>query len=125
MSMLAAQQRYQQNSVNTATPGELTLMLYKGGVRFLNAAKASLQQGNMQDANNYNLRVQDIVNELIVTLNRDYPLAEDLLRLYDYMLQRLRQANIEKDAEILDEVKGFFEEFVGTWTEALKLAKQK
>ncbi|WP_286885351.1 flagellar export chaperone FliS [Aneurinibacillus sp. UBA3580] len=124
MNMMA-QQQYKQNAVNTAPPEELVLMLYKGAVRFTNAAQKALAQGDMAAAHRYNIRVQDIVAELMGGLNMDIPVAKDLMKLYDFLLHRLIEANVKKDANMLEEVKGFFTEFVETWTEAIKIAKRK
>lgn len=123
MSALA-QQQYQQNQVNTASPAELTLMLYKGAVRFINGATAAIEKGNIEDANNYNLRAQAIIRELQITLNMDIALSHDLSMMYDYMIQRLIEGNMKKDATILTEVKGYCEEFAVTWAQAMKLAKR-
>lgn len=123
MSALA-HQKYQQNQVNTASPGELTLMLYKGALRFINASITAVEKKNIEDASNFNLRAQDIIRELMVTLNFDYALSKQLVSLYDYMLRRLIEANVKKDTEILIEVRGFCEELATTWAEAMKLAKK-
>lgn len=120
-----AAQAYQTNSINTATPAELTMMLYNGGIKFIKQAKAAIQEKRLDKAHGYNMRAQDILNELIITLNRDYPISEQFLLLYDYMLQRLIEANLKKDIEILDEVEGYFVQFRDTWKEAMILAKKQ
>lgn len=120
-----AQQRYKQNTVNTASPEELVLMLYKGAVRFINTAQKELAAGNIMAAHQHNVRVQDIVTELMGGLNMNVPIAEELMKLYDFLLHRLIEANVKKDASILEEVKGFFNEFIATWSEAIKIAKRK
>ncbi|MEW9669514.1 flagellar export chaperone FliS [Ammoniphilus sp. 3BR4] len=123
MSALA-QQQYQQNQVNTASPAELTLMLYKGAIRFINGAKAAIDKENVEEANNYNQRAQAIIRELLITLNMDIPLSKDLAAMYDYMIRRLIEANIKKDKAILEEVTGYCEEFAVTWAQAMKMAKR-
>ncbi|GEN36191.1 flagellar export chaperone FliS [Aneurinibacillus danicus] len=120
-----AQQKYKQNSITTAPPEELTLMLYKGAVRFINATQKALAEGNIAEAHRLNIRVQDIVAELMGGLNMDIPIAKDLMKLYDFLLHRLVEANVKKDSAILEEVKGFFNEFIEVWTEAIKIAKRK
>lgn len=120
-----AAQAYQTNSINTATPAELTMMLYNGGIKFIKQTKVAIQEKKLDKAHESNLRVQDILNELIITLNRDYPISEQLLLLYDYMLRRLIEANLKKDIEILDEVEGFFVQFRDTWKEAMTLSKKQ
>ncbi|WCN38148.1 flagellar export chaperone FliS [Aneurinibacillus uraniidurans] len=123
MSGILAKQTYQQNAVKTASPGSLTLMLYKGAVRFINAAIQDLQQGKYEDAHKHNVRAQDIVNELMITLNKDIPISKELLKMYDYIHYRLVQANVYKDVAMLEEAKGYMEEFVEVWEQVMKKAK--
>ncbi|WP_103108961.1 flagellar export chaperone FliS [Brevibacillus reuszeri] len=116
-------QAYQTNSVNTANPGELTLMLYNGALKFLKQAKVSLAEKKWDKANEYNKRVQDIVGELIVSLDQKYPLAKQMLSLYEYLQERLIEANIKKESSILEEVEGLLTQFRDTWKQAMVLAK--
>lgn len=118
-----AAQSYKQNQAETATPGELTLMLYNGGITFIKRAKQAIGNKNFNQAHQFITRVQDIVDELIISLNRDYPIAEQMLLLYDYMKRRLIEANVTKDIAILDEVEGFFLEFRDTWKQVMVLAR--
>ena len=116
-------QAYQTNSVNTANPGELTLMLYNGALKFLKQAKVSLAEKKWDKANEYNKRAQDIVGELIVSLDQKYPLAKQMLSLYEYLQERLIEANIKKESSILEEVEGLLTQFRDTWKQAMVLAK--
>ena len=116
-------QAYQNNSVNTATPGELTLMLYNGALKFLKQTKASISEKKWDKAHEYNMRVQNIIQELIITLDRTYPIAEQLLSLYEYVQSRLVEANIKKETSILDEVEGLLTQFRDTWKQAMVLNK--
>ncbi|MGD8190276.1 flagellar export chaperone FliS [Brevibacillus ginsengisoli] len=120
-----AAQAYQMNSINTASPADLTMMLYNGGIKFIKQTKAAIQDNKLDKAHEYNVRTQDILSELIITLNRDYPISEQFLLLYDYMLQRLVEANMKKDIEILEEVEGYFVQFRDTWREAIALSKKQ
>jgi flagellar protein FliS len=114
---------YQTNAVTTATPGELTLKLYNGAIKFVKQSKASIVEKDWSKANEYSIRVQDIINELIITLNRDIPISAQLLTMYDYLLHRLVEANLKKDISILDEVEDFLVQFRDTWKEVMLLAK--
>lgn len=116
-------QAYQTNSVNTATPGELTLMLYNGALKFLKQTKSSITENKYDKANEYNKRVQDIIQELMITLDQKYPVAKNMVTLYEYLLSRLIEANIKKDIAILDEVEEFLTQFRDTWKQAMVLAK--
>ena len=116
---------YKQNSVTTASPGELTLMLYNGCIKFIGKAKQAMEEKNIQDKN-YNIqRAQSIINELIVTLNMDLEISKQMYPLYDYMNRRLIEANIKNDVEILNEVEGLVTEFRDTWKEVIKITRQQ
>ena len=112
-----------EDQVLTATKEELTLMLYEGGIRFLNQAILAVEKGDAIKANKLILRVEDIVREFQITLDHQYPIAKQLDPLYDYMYRRLVEGNIRKDVEILNEVLGMFRDFRDTWKEAMKLSK--
>lgn len=116
---------YKQNSVTTASPGELTLMLYNGCLKFLGKAKVAIFEKNVQDKN-YNLqKAQAIINELITTLNMDFDISKQMYPLYDYMNRRLIEANIKNDTAIIEEVEGLVTDFRDTWKEVLKITRQQ
>jgi len=112
-----------QKQVETASKEELTLMLYEGGIKFLNQAIVAVEKNDIVKANNLIQRVEDIVREFQITLNHDYEVSENLNLLYDYMYNRLVEGNLEKDVEILNEILSMFRELRDTWKEAMKLAK--
>ncbi|MED3549801.1 MULTISPECIES: flagellar export chaperone FliS [Cytobacillus] len=116
---------YQQNSVLTASPGELTLMLYNGCLKFLNQAKKAVQEKNIEAKHTNLSKAQNIISELIVTLNFDYDIAKDMRKLYDYMNRRLIEANIKNDTDIISEVEELVTEFRDTWKEALIINRKK
>ncbi|MCL1845085.1 MAG: flagellar export chaperone FliS [Defluviitaleaceae bacterium] len=118
-------QQVLQKQVETASKEELTLMLYEGGIKFLNQAIIAVEKEDIVKANNLIQRVEDIVREFQITLNHDYEVSANLNLLYDYMYNRLVEANLQKDVEILNEVLGMFREMRDTWKEAMKLAKSE
>lgn len=120
-----AYQQYQNNMINTASPQELTLMLYNGLIKFLNLAAQGIEEHSIEKANNNIGRAQDILSEFMSTLDFDYEISKSLMSLYDYMNRRLIEANIKKDREIIVEVLDFAEELRDTWAQAMKLAKQQ
>lgn len=121
--MNKAAQVYQTNSVTTAAPAELTMMLYNGALKFIKLTKQAIQEKKLDKASQYNARVQDILLELMASLNRDFPISVQFLTLYEYMYQRMVEANIKKEVEILDEMEDFFVQFRDTWREAMILTK--
>ncbi|WP_026580990.1 flagellar export chaperone FliS [Bacillus sp. J33] len=118
-------QSYQQNSVNTASPGELTLMLYNGCLKFIHQAKKAIADKNIEAKNTNIQKAQNIIQELMVTLNMDLEISQNMMSLYDYMNRRLIEANIKNDTVILDDVEGLVTEFRNTWKEVIQLNRQK
>ncbi|MBU8731782.1 flagellar export chaperone FliS [Cytobacillus firmus] len=118
-------QSYQQNSVNTASPGELTLMLYNGCLKFIHQAKKAIMDKNIEAKNTNIQKAQNIIQELMVTLNMDVEVSQNMMSLYDYMNRRLMEANIKNDTGILDEVEGLVTEFRDTWKDVIQVNRQK
>ena len=116
---------YKQNSVTTASPGELTLMLYNGCIKFIGLAKKAIENKNIEQRNYYIQRAQAIINELMSTLNMDIEISKQMLPLYEYMNRRLTDANIKNDTSILEEVEGLVTEFRDTWKEVIKITRQQ
>lgn len=118
-------QSYQQNSVNTASPGELTLMLYNGCLKFITLAKKAMKAGNVQDKNTNLIKAQNIIHEFMVTLNRDIKVSEELMVMYEYIHRRLVEANVKSDETILEEVEGLVTELRDTWKQVIQLNRQQ
>ena len=116
---------YQQNSVTQSTPGELTLMLYNGCLKFLNQAKKGIETNNIELKNTNIQKAQNILRELMVTLDMSQSVSESMASLYDYMITQLIEANIKNDAAILDEVYGLTTEFRDTWKQVIQTNRQK
>jgi len=112
-------QAYQNNSVETASPGELTLMLYNGCLKFIKTAKKAIENHDIEKKNTNIQKAQKIIRELMVTMDQEYEFAKDIMPLYDYMNRRLIEANITNDLGILEEVQGLTEEFRDTWKEVI------
>ncbi|MGZ0087096.1 flagellar export chaperone FliS [Caldibacillus thermoamylovorans] len=118
-------QVYKQNSVSTASPGELTLMLYNGCLKFLTKAKQAISEENVQERNRNLQKAQRIIQELMVTLDQKYEVAKQMMVMYEYMNRRLIEANIKNDISIVEEVEGLVTEFRDTWEEVIRLTRQK
>lgn len=118
-------QTYQQNSVTTASPQELTLMLYNGCLKFIKLGKRAMDEGSIQEKNTNLIKAQAIIQEFLITLNRDVEISEGLAQLYEYIYRRLVEANMRNDAAILEEAEDQVRELRDTWKEAMALAKGK
>lgn len=116
----AQQNKYMQTAIQTATPAQLLIMLYDGAIRFSRIGIEAIKQHKYDVANENLCKVQDIIREFAVTLDKQSPVAENLLRLYDYFLFLLIQANKEKSIEPVEEVVEYLMELKQTWTEAAR-----
>lgn len=125
MALNKAVYQYQQNSVMTATPEELTLMLYNGCVKGIRLAGAAIDENDFEKVNFYICKAQAIIRELRATLDMQYDISKNLYDLYTYFLDRLIEANVKKDKGILEEVEKFVVEIRDTWAEAMKDARIK
>ncbi len=114
---------YQKNAILTATPAELTLMLYEGAIKFCNLAKMAIEKGDIPKAHNNIRRAQDIITEFRITLDHKYPVWEDFERVYDYIYRKLVEANMHKSIEDLDEALKYIREMRDTWKQVMKLAR--
>ena len=117
-------QTYQQNSVTTASPGELTLMLYNGCLKFIKQAKHDIESKNIEGKNTNIIKAQNIIRELMVTLDMDMEISKQLMPIYDYLVNRLIEANIKNNVAILDEVEGIVIEFRDTWKEVIQINRR-
>lgn len=120
MAINNPQQAYANNSVATASPGELTLMLYNGCLKFIRFAERAMADKNIEQKNVNIQKAQAIVRELSITLKTDTDTAKNMLALYDYLYSRLVDANVQNDPAILKEVEEFVKEFRDTWKQVIQ-----
>ena len=96
-------------------------MLYEGAIKFCNIAIVAIEKKDVEKAHNNITKVENIISEFQITLNRNYKVAEDFDNVYTYLKQRLVEANIKKDTEILEEVLEHLRTMRDTWKEVMKL----
>jgi flagellar protein FliS len=95
---------YKQQSVMTMTPGQVLLAVYDEMIKQINIAKLGFEDNNLPLINNSLQKSQIILRELQNTLNFDYEVSGGLNDLYEFFHTILRDANIKKSPERLDEV---------------------
>lgn len=117
---------YRRTQVETASPEQLVVMLYDGAVRFADQAVAALRSGRGEAAHNALQRAQAIIEELAGALDLDVaPFAGRLQNLYQYMLRRLAQANLKKDAAAAGEVAEMLRSLRDAWREAAHRVREE
>lgn len=113
---------YANNKIMTASPAELTLMLYEGAIKFANLAIMAIEENNVPRAHKNIMKVERIIEEFQATLDHKYPVAKDFDEVYNYLMIRLREANMKKDKEIMEEVLKHLRTMRDTWKEVMKSA---
>ena len=124
MALPNAYAKYNNSKVLTASPAELTLMLYDGAIKFCNIAIMGIEQNDIEKAHTNIRKVERIIDEFRSTLDRKYAVAEDFDRVYVYLLQRLLEANIKKDKAILEEVNMHLRSMRDNWKEVMRINKE-
>jgi flagellar secretion chaperone FliS len=120
--MISQQQnKYLENTVHTATPAQLLIMLYGGAIRNTKMGIEAIRQNQFDDANNYLYKAQDIIKEFMSTLDHTSPIADGLMQLYEYFIFQLIEANTKKETGPAEEVVAFLTDLKNTWIEAAKL----
>lgn len=114
---------YQKNKVMTASPAELTLMLYEGAIKFINVAIMGIDQKNIEKAHNNIVKATRIIEEFRNSLDFKYPVAKDFDVVYEYILRRLVEANVNKDKEILEECLTHLRSMRDTWKEVMQTGR--
>jgi len=122
-----AHKQYKQVQVKTANKEKLLIMLYQGCIKFLRLAKKSIEEEDIQGANNYIIRSQDIIRELMNTLDREKggEIATNLYSLYDFMNRQLIEANVNKNVEKIEVVEDMMLELLDSWKQIAGEKKKK
>lgn len=109
---------YQQQSILTATPGKLVVMLYDGAVRFLKQAAAAMRDERRAQADERLRRADAIIEELQLTLDLEAgEIASNLQGIYVFSRRHLNEARVERDPEKVDQVAGLLSELRGSWAQ--------
>lgn len=125
MPLPNAYAQYNNSKILTASPAELTLMLYDGAIKFCNVAILAIEQKDIEKAHTNIVKVEKIVQYLRQTLDMKYEVSQDFERIYVYVEKRLIMANIKKDKEIMEEVTGHLRSVRDTWKEIMKKSREQ
>lgn len=114
--------QYKNSKLMTATPAELTLMLYEGAIKFANIALMAMEKKDPAKAHENIVKVEKIIQNFRDTLDRRYPVSQDFENVYVYLLRRCHEANISKDPAIMEEILTHLRSMRDTWKEVMKKA---
>jgi flagellar protein FliS len=120
-----AYQQYQRTQTETASPGELVVMMYKGAIKFLGSARQNLELRDFEATNRHVLRAQEIILELMISVDVNVgPVGRNLFDLYEFMHHHLVQANVRKDGQMMAEVEQLLRELVPAWEQAVQAGRK-
>jgi flagellar secretion chaperone FliS len=118
--MLPVQNNYLNTQVQTSTPSELTLLLYNGCIKFIKLAIVAIDKKDIIEKHRNLIRAQDIIDELLSTLNMEYEISHNLKSLYTFFHSKLLEANVKVDREAAEWCLTMITELRDTWSEAMK-----
>ena len=125
MALPNAYTQYNNSKIMTASPAELTLMLYEGAIKFCNIAEQAVEEKDIQKAHNNIRKVQNIIGYLHSTLDMKYEVSKDFDNMYSYLERRLVEANVKKDKEILEEINMHLHSVRDNWKEVMRINREK
>ena len=116
-------EEYLRQSVMTASPAELVVMLFDGCINDLKFAEMALEEpANYMKANEYFIKAQNIISELVATLDMSYEISNQLLPVYEYLLWAMRKMNVKKDLTAMPDVLKILQTQRDTWAEAARMS---
>ena len=122
MAAMNAYSQYNTNKILTASPAELTLMLYDGCIKFCNIALMGMEENDISKTNVNIQKAERIIEEFKATLDHKYPVAKDFDNVYDYIMSKLVDANVHKDQDALKEAIDHLRTMRDTWREVMRTA---
>lgn len=114
---------YKETHIKTASQGKIIIMLYDEAIRELDKAVILLEEKTKEfdKVNNSILRAQDMVTELMVSLDFDKggEIAQGLFSLYMFFNRQMMEANISKETEPLKVVRSQLSELREAWDQII------
>jgi len=110
---------YKQQSILTATPGQLVVMLYDGCLRFLHQAAYAMREGNATESGARLSRAEAIIEELLATLDLEKGgvVASRLQGIYVFCSKHLIEARLARDPEMIEKVSELLSELRDAWAQ--------
>jgi len=117
-----AYDQYKKTSIESISPGKLLLMLFEGAIRNVDNAKQGIIDKDINTAHTQIVKTQNIILELISSLDMEYEISNQLFDLYEFIYYQLVVANAQKDLKILDDIRGLLVNLYDMWDETVKKA---
>ena len=111
------QDAYRRQDVLTASSADLIVMLYDALKKNIILGRRGIEKKDIMSAHKHLMKAQDIVSELVNSLDMNYQISEELLNMYEFILRQLQDANIHKDKEPLIPVIEMVDGIRNAWKE--------
>ena len=115
---------YRRQAIMTASPVELIIMLYDGCRKAILLAQRAIEKNNPAEAHKQLTKAQDIIGELVTSLDMRYEIAEQLLDLYEFILIQLAEINVKKDVALIPPILEIVESLRDTWQQVFDQQKK-
>lgn len=113
-------EKYKQQNILVANPVELIIMLYDGCVKQLKLARIAISENEPQNANTSLQKAQNIISELIMSLDFHYPISEELFKIYEFLINQMAEINASKDESGIEPLIEILNELKKSWVHVLK-----
>lgn len=110
---------YQTNAVKTASGAQLTMMLYNGCIKFIKHGIKAAEEQNFESKNKNIQKAQNIIQELMLTLDQSMDISKEMLSMYEYIHHQLQNGNIKNDLTSLQEALEYVIDFRDAWKEEI------
>ena len=120
-------QKYLAQQIMSASPAKLVVMLYERAITLLRETVEAIEAGEIERRWRANAKATDVICHLWDTLDRERggEIAENLNRLYGFMMMRLTMVDVENDAQAARDVIGLLEPLQRSWHEVAERTEQK
>ena len=112
--------QYKQHGILTANPVELIVLLYDGCIKQLRTAAVAIEDRRYPQANTSLQKAQEIIMELVNSLDFNYEISDQLLSLYDFMLNEIVEINLHKETDRIDGIIEVLSSLRQAWNEIAK-----
>ena len=108
---------YRKVEINTSDSVKVISLLFDGGINFIKVARKRMELGDIAGKGLYIGKASSVVGELLSSLNMEEggEIAKNLSRLYDFVLDRLINANMKNDERALDEAEKVLDILRSAW----------
>lgn len=113
--------QYKKTSIETATKPQILILLYEAAIRHIRRAQTAIDEKKTAEKGIAIGKAHDIVNELMTSLdfNIGGEVAKELERLYNYVIEKLMEANFQNKRESLESCQKILENLLDGWKQAV------